>query len=437
MFNPNKINFFKKLIKKLAILQLAIVLLITIGILIAIGTVIEQDQNIVFYKENYPEINPLFGFLSWETIINLNLDKLYTAWWFLIILFLFGSSLLACTFTNQLPSIKSFKLWKFINSNQQYKNFKVNCNVNLGTSNIVAFNCNKKNYHFFRQLNKGYAYSGLLGRVAPVIVHASIIILLLGSTFGSFIGYTAQEIVPRGEIFHIQNLTKFGNITYIPQAISYRVNNFWITYTKDSKIDQFYSDLSLFDQTGNEIKRKTIFVNEPLLFEDVVLYQTDWDINGLKLRLDNKKAFQVPLKKITKGSNKFWFCTVNLKDTLSSSLTFVVNDLSGKVYLYNSNGTLIQESSLGNFIDSPDGSKIQILDFITSTGLQLKSDPSINIVYFSFLLLLISIYVSFFTYSQIWLVELPKKVRIGGTSNRSVLFFQEDFRKIVGRSTNN
>ena len=158
-----------------------------------------------------------------------------------------------------------------------------------------------------------------MGRVAPVIVHASIIILLLGSTFGSFIGYTAQEIVPRGEIFHIQNLTKFGNITYIPQAISYRVNNFWITYTKDSKIDQFYSDLSLFDQMGNEIKRKTIFVNEPLLFNDIVLYQTDWDINGLKLRLDNKKAFQVPLKKITKGSNKFWFCTVNLKDTLSSS----------------------------------------------------------------------------------------------------------------------
>jgi cytochrome c biogenesis protein len=114
----------------------------------------------------------------------------------------------------------------------------------------------------------------------------------------------------------------------------------------------------------------------------------------------------------------------------------VVNDLSGKIYLYNSNGTLIQESYLGNFIDMPSGPKIQILDFITSTGLQLKSDPSINIVYFSFLLLLLSIYVSFFTYSQIWLVELPKKVRIGGTSNRSVLFFQEDFRKIVGRSNN-
>jgi hypothetical protein len=34
------------------------------------------------------------------------------------------------------------------------------------------------------------------------------------------------------------------------------------------------------------------------------------------------------------------------------------------------------------------------------------------------------------------LVELPKTIKIGGDSNRSVLFFQEDFRKIVKRSIN-
>ena len=67
----------------------------------------------------------------------------------------------------------------------------------------------------------------MLGRVAPIVVHASIIILLVGSTLGTFFGYTAQEIVPRGEIFHIQNLTKFGNVSYVPQTFSCRINNFW------------------------------------------------------------------------------------------------------------------------------------------------------------------------------------------------------------------
>jgi len=66
----------------------------------------------------------------------------------------------------------------------------------------------------------------------------------------------------------------------------------------------------------------------------------------------------------------------------------------------------------------------------------MKSDPGLGTVYFSFFLLILSIYVSFFTYSQIWLVELAETIKIGGNSNRSVLFFQEDFRKIIRRSTN-
>jgi len=49
---------------------------------------------------------------------------------------------------------------------------------------------------------------------------------------------------------------------------------------------------------------------------------------------------------------------------------------------------------------------------------------------------MVSIYISFFTYSQIWLIESTKNIEVGGNSNRSVLFFQEDFRKIIRRSIN-
>ena len=431
MFNI-KIN--TNFLKKLANLQLAIGLLIAIGLITSLGTIIEQGQSLNFYKENYPDTKPLFGFLSWKIITFLDLNNLYTAWWFIVVLILFAGSLLACTFTTQLPSLKTFKIWKFINQPSQYKNLKVNNNLQIGVSNAIAFYCNDNRYHFFRQSKKNYAYSGLLGRVAPIIVHASIIILLLGSTFGAFFGYTAQEIVPRGEIFHIQNLTQLGKISYIPQTLSCRINNFWITYTKDLKTDQFYSDLSLFDQKGNEVKRKIIFVNEPLTFNDVVLYQTDWDIVGLKLQLD-KKIFQIPLQKVTKAGSKFWFGSLNLDNLLETNLTVVVSDLSGKVYFYNSKGVLVQESYIGGSIKTTNNVNIQISDFITSTGLQIKSDPGIGIVYFSFFLLIISIYVSFFTYSQLWFVEGNEIVIFGGRSNRAVLFFQEEFRKILKRST--
>ena len=90
---------------------------------------------------------------------------------------------------------------------------------------------------------------------------------------------------------------------------------------------------------------------------------------------------------------------------------------------------------MGNFVKTKTGVKVQILDFITSTGLQIKSDPGINIVYLSFLLLMVSIYISFLTYSQIWLVEISGTTTVGGNSNRAVLFFQEEFRKILKRSS--
>ena len=144
-----------KFLKNLANLQLAISLLFTIGLIIALGTVIEQDQSLNFYKDNYPQDNPMFGFLTWKIITFLNLDRIYSSWWFIFILFLFGSSLLACTFTTQLPSLKTFKIWKFITKTINYQTLSVAENLKPGVFGTVAYNCNDNRYHFFRQHKKG------------------------------------------------------------------------------------------------------------------------------------------------------------------------------------------------------------------------------------------------------------------------------------------
>ena len=356
-----KNNSLTKLAKKLANLQLAIGLLFTIGIIIAIGTVIEQDQSLNFYRENYPETTPMFGFLTWKVINFFSLDKIYTVWWFIVILVLFAVSLLSCTFTTQLPSIKTFKIWKFYNKPKQLKTLGITSNMGLGLFNSFAYHCNENNYHFFRQNKKGYAYSGLLGRVAPAVVHISIVLLLLGSTFGTFGGYTAQQFIPRGEITHIQNLTKFGNTSSLPRDLSFRINDFWITYTKDLKTDQFYSDLSLLTNEGKELTRKTIFVNEPFFFQNIALYQTDWDIVGLKLKTSNNDIFQLPVKKITKSNRKFWFCSLPIDDLPGKKISIIINDLNGQFFVYDTKGILIQQSRIGEPLSLKSNLSIQVL----------------------------------------------------------------------------
>ena len=283
---------FNTLLRRLSNLKFAITLLFLIGFSIALGTFIEQDQSLLFYKTNYPDNNPIFGFIDWQLIVRFTLNQIYTSYWFLFILLIFAASLISCTFTTQLPVVKKFKLWQF---RKYFKQFEQIGSINFikRSSNNLSYGFYKKEYHLFRQNKQNYAYSGLFGRIGPICVHFSILFLIIGSTWSAFNGYTAQEIVPRGEIFHIQNLLKSGNKSYIPQDFSWRINDFWITYTEELKTNQFYSDLSLIDNRGFELKRKTIFVNEPFIYKDITLYQTDWDILGVKLKIMYIRACKI------------------------------------------------------------------------------------------------------------------------------------------------
>ena len=55
---------------------------------------------------------------------------------------------------------------------------------------------------------------------------------------------------------------------------------FWIIYKKNGIVDQFYSDISILDNFGTELKEKTISVNNPLKYANISYYQTDWNILG-------------------------------------------------------------------------------------------------------------------------------------------------------------
>ena len=111
-----------------------------------------------------------------------------------------------------------------------------------------------------QQKNIIYCYKGLIGRIAPIVVHFSMIIILLGAITGALEGFKAQEIIPKTETFHIQNILSNGKVSSIPR-VSGRINDFWITYTKQTTINQFYSNISILNVDGNEIKHNTIYVS--------------------------------------------------------------------------------------------------------------------------------------------------------------------------------
>ena len=74
---------------------------------------------------------------------------------------------------------------------------------------------------------------------------------------------------------------------------------------------------------------------------------------------------------------------------------------------------------------------ITLLEIISSTGLQIKTDPGIPITYLGFFLLMGSTLISYITYSQIWIIKKNHKIFIGGNTNRAIFEFELEFFKFL------
>jgi cytochrome c biogenesis protein len=418
----------QKFFRLLADLRFAIFILLLISFCSIAGTIIEQDQPIEIYKINYPLINPIFGFLSWDRIIQFGLDHVYKTWWFLTLIFLFGCSLTFCSFLQQLPSLKIARRCQFFRTTSPFYRLKISTILNNFSFNKILSRIKDQQYSIFQQKNMVYCYKGLVGRIAPIVVHFSMILILFGTIVGSLFGFKAQEIVPKTENFHIQNILTNGPSSIIPKT-SARVNDFWITYTKTKTISQFYSDISILDTEGNETIRKTIYVNYPLIHEGVYYYQTDWNLIGLRFQNLNNQIIEYPLINIFGNQDKVWLTWISNIQIPKEGVIVIIDNLEGYCSIYDNTGQFLGNLELNETVNFKQ--PITLLEIISSTGLQIKTDPGIPLIYSGFFFLMISTLISYITYSQVWMIKKNKQIFIGGNTNRAVFEFELEFFKFV------
>jgi cytochrome c biogenesis protein len=418
-----------KFIYLLGNLKLAIILLLFIALISSLGTIIEQEKTISFYETNYPISNPIAGFINSDFILFFGLDHVYTASWFLILLFLFGGSLLSCTFSRQIPSLKLARLWKFLRRDNKINKAGIAFSLNNGSLTQFSYLLRERHYNVIQQGPYIYAYKGLVGKIGPILVHLSIICILVGSILGSLTGFMLQELVPKGELFHLQNIISSGSLSYIPQNFEGYINDFNIAYNDQGMVDQFYSEIDILDNNLQIQKEKTIFVNEPLRYSGVTFYQTDWSIVSLKFTLNKKENVDIQLREIAgENTSRFWIGSLGYGS--DNKVLVVLQDLTGKYLLYDSEKRLLGQSDIGHKIFF-NGNELRLNKILPSTGLQIKSDPGIPLVYIGFLFLIFSVLLSYTSYFQIWVVKKQNKVYVYGDTNRAIYFFEKSILEII------
>lgn len=80
-----------------------------------------------------------------------------------------------------------------------------------------------------------------------------------------------------------------------------------------------------------------------------------------------------------------------------------------------------------------DGIDFIVDEIIGSTGLQLRSDPGVPLVYTGFGFLMLTSVVSYLSHSQVWALQEGGDLHVGGRTNRAILSFQDEYSSVLDR----
>jgi cytochrome c biogenesis protein len=207
------------------------------------------------------------------------------------------------------------------------------------------------------------------------------------------------------------------------------VNDLWITYTKNKTISQFYSDISILNNEGNEIKRKTISVNYPLVNSGTYYYQTDWDLIGLRFKNISNQIIEYPLVNVFPNQEKIWLTWISNNQFLEDGIILLIDNIEGYCSIYNNTGQFLGNLEINEALNF--SQPMIFADIISSTGIQIKTDPGIPLIYLGFFFLMISTLMSYLTYSQVWIIQKNHQLLIGGNTNRALFDFELEFLQFV------
>nr|YP_009541933.1 c-type cytochrome biogenensis protein [Neogoniolithon spectabile]AYR06142.1 c-type cytochrome biogenensis protein [Neogoniolithon spectabile] len=428
-----KTRLYWIIIKKLCNLNFSIGLLLCIAVFSMFGTFIEQDQPIAYYQANYPLQPAKFTFLNWQIIDYLGINHVYSNRIFFGpsgCVFLYSNSLYfhnPVTLVKVLQAVEVF----FMRVNFYKKKDHYSHSQYISLINWISLLILKK-YHVFHKGKAVYGYKGLLGRISPIFVHFSLILTLVGPLLGTSTGFSLQEVVPSGEFFHFQNFITAGNFSKTLERIIIKADDFFVTYNEDRSIEQFFAKLFLFNDDYEKILDQIVSVNHPIKYRGLTIYQTDWQINALRICLGPNRIIEKTLQSSSVRDTKqgIWLCQLSLGR--EQKVVIVISTFDGFLSIYDDRGNLIIKTRYGQW-NVVHGVPLLVKEVMFSTGLQIKVDPGIPVVYTGFGILMFNVVLSYISYSQIWVSINSCDLHVGGQTNRAYLLFEDELEQILSK----
>lgn len=419
-------------------LRLAIALLIVIAIASGIGTAIPQKETEDLYHRLY-DSQPWLGVLNGNRVLALQLDHVYSSSWFLGLLAWLALSLLLCSWRRQWPALKAALRWVDYSSPRQLSKLSLAETVGVadaGTSlgQLEAL-LRGKGWQIQRHPDRLAARKGIAGRIGPLLVHAGLVVLMLGAAWGSLGGQRLEQFLAPGRTLELVDSRGHGELTLALDAFS-------VARDPAGRPEQFTSQLRILEpadgatdpETSPEpvvLKQAQISVNHPLRFRGVTFYQADWGIAALTVQLGKSPLLQLPLQSFPQLGEQVWGLLLPTQPDGSNPVLLLLNSEQGPVDVYGSTGELLGQLTIGGAPLELAGLPVRVSSVLPASGILLKRDPGVPLVYTGFAIALLGGGMSLVATRQIWAIAEPGSLHVAGLCNRNLTGFAEELPQLL------
>ncbi|MEB3318130.1 MAG: cytochrome c biogenesis protein ResB [Cyanobacteriota bacterium] len=229
-----------RLLAWLSDLRLAILLLLLIAGASGLGTAIPQKEAADFYHQRY-DAAPWLGWLKADGLLRLQLDHVYSSGWFLALLAFLGLALILCSWRRQWPALQASLRWIDYTSPRQLS--KLNLAETLQTPQndalrTLASELRVKGWSVREQEGRLAARKGLVGRVGPLLVHAGLVVLMVGAAWGALAGQRLERFLAPGSDLELLDRQGRPQVTVV-------LDRFVIARDPAGRPEQFTSTLRL------------------------------------------------------------------------------------------------------------------------------------------------------------------------------------------------
>ena len=428
-------------------LKLTMFLLITLAVVSIIGTVIPQGPPPPEYLQSISP-NKLKLYQS------LGFFDMYHSWWFILLLYLLSTNLIACSF-KRLPHI-----WKTITQPVMVMGEGLEKTLPNVTTIMTQGDAAKLKDRIAAALKAEFtdpviteddgvfhlfAQKSPWSRLAVYAVHLSVLVIFIGAIIGSLFGYKGFVNIPEGE--SVDKVISRSE-KEIDLGFAVRCEKFTVAHYPNGAPKEFKSILTVLEN-GQPVKgfnKVPVIVNDPLSYKGITFYQSSYGklgeheftisdpdgSNPQPLMIKSGGSIKLPngsglcLQETTQDISHFQpglsgpAAQVEVHLANGENKTFIVfgnNPAMNRMNLPYTGGKLLQYRGGEEFM---------------YTGLQVAKDPGVRVVWLGCTLMMVGVYAAFFmSHRRIWVRVENGMVTVGGSASKNQGAFQIFMERLV------